>query len=128
MSFKIRYTPEAQRDMDAVWDGVFNVSGDFDTADKYAEELADEISKMKAFPQSGIPLEYNGLFVGYYSVIYKAYRAFYRIRGEYIEVLRIVLTKQDYMKILPDLPGQYTSEKPETTLHEGCADHYAASI
>ena len=30
MICKIRYTPEAQRDMDAVWDGVLEASGDYD--------------------------------------------------------------------------------------------------
>ena len=118
MTYKIRYTPEAQRDMDAVWDGVLKASCDYDTADRYVEEFADEIAKKKQYPHSGIPLDYNGLFTGYYSVVYKAYRAFYRVRNEYIEVLRIVLTKQDYMKILIDLAGQAASETPRTTLHE----------
>jgi len=118
MNCKIRYTPEAQRDMDAVWDGVLEASGDYDTADRYVEEFADEIAKKKEYPHSGIPLEYNGLFTGYYSVIYKAYRAFYRVRDEYIEVLRIVLIKQDYIKILIDLAGQSVSETPDSTFHE----------
>ena len=118
MICKIRYTPEAQRDMDAVWDGVLEASGDYDTADRYVEEFADEIAKKKEYPHSGIPLEYNGLFTGYYSVIYKAYRAFYRVRDEYIEVLRIVLIKQDYMKILIDPAGQSVSETSDSTFHE----------
>ena len=118
MICKIRYTPEAQRDMDAVWDGVLEASGDYDTADRYVEEFADEIAKKKEYPHSGIPLEYNGLFTGYYSVIYKAYRAFYRVRNEYMEVLRIVLIKQDYMKILFDPAGQSVSETSDSTFHE----------
>ena len=82
------------------------------------DALARHIEAMSADPHSGIPLDYNGLFTGYYSVVYKAYRAFYRVRNEYIEVLRIVLTKQDYMKILIDLAGQAASETPRTPLHE----------
>ena len=100
MSFRIRYSPEAQRDMDAVWDSVYEASGDFDTADRYVEELADEIAAKKEFPRSGIPLEYRGLFTGFYSVNYKAYKAFYRVKDGYMEVLRIVLMKQDYLQIL----------------------------
>ena len=118
MTYKIRYTPEAQRDMDAVWDGVLKVSGDYDTADKYVEGLADAIADMKRFPRSGIPLEHEGLFTGYYAVQYKAYRAFYRIRDEYIEVLRIILLKQDYMKVLLDLAGKFVPNDSGAILHE----------
>ena len=117
MTWKIRYTPQALRDMDAGWEGVFKASGDYDTADRYVEKFADEIAQKKEYPKSGIPLEYNGLFVGYYSVIYKAYRAFYRVRNEYIEVLRIVLIKQEYMKALTDLAEESASE-PDATFHE----------
>ena len=118
MTWKLRYTPEAQRDMDAVWDGVLKASGDYDVADRYVEEFADEIAKKKQYPHSGIPLDYNGLFTGYYSVVYKAYRAFYRVRNEYIDVLRIVLIKQDYMKVLIDLAGQTAFEADDATMHE----------
>jgi hypothetical protein len=51
------------------------------------------------------------LFTGYYSIIYKAYRAFYRIRDNYPEVLRIILTKQDYMKVLTDLAGKINNRE-----------------
>ena len=111
MTLKIRYTPEALRDMDAVWDGVYKASGDYETADRYVEEFMDEIGKKKEYPKSGIPLEFNGLFIGYYSIIYKAYRAFYRIRDNYLEVLRIIQTKQDYMKVLADPAGKINNRE-----------------
>ncbi len=68
MKYKVRYTPQDQRDMDDIWDGVWEASKDYDTADKYIEDLA--------------------------------YKAFYRIRNEYIEVVRVLPEKMDYMKIL----------------------------
>ena len=114
MICKIRYTPEAQRDMDAVWDGVLEASGDYDTADRYVEEFADEIAKKKEYPHSGIPLEYNGLFTGYYSVIYKAYRAFYRVRNEYIEVLRQEPTQQNKHSAAAGNGRQREKERKET--------------
>lgn len=116
---KIRYSPEAQRDMDAVWDGVFEASRDPETADNYVFELMDTVSRKKEFPESGIPLDYRGLFTGYYSVNYKAYKAFYRIRGEYIEVLRIILMKQDFMKVLFDLAEYGPADGQDAVLHEG---------
>ena len=54
MSYSVRYTPEAMRDMDAIWDGVN----------------------------------------------YKKYKAFYRVRDGYLEVIRIILMKSDYIKML----------------------------
>ena len=100
MSFQLRYSPQAQRDMDAVWDGVLEASCDVDVADRYVEEFADRIAEKRRFPRSGSPLYYRGLFTGYFSVNYKAYRAFYRVREDYIEVSRIIPTKRDFMRVL----------------------------
>jgi len=100
MKYSIRYAPQAQRDMEAVWDSVVEASGSFDLADQYVTEFADAIAEKKEFPFSGIPLYYRGLFTGYYSVNFKAYKAFYRIRDNCLEVARILMMKQDYMKAL----------------------------
>ncbi|MEE3393148.1 MAG: type II toxin-antitoxin system RelE/ParE family toxin [Lachnospiraceae bacterium] len=100
MKYKIRYTPAAQKDMDDVWDGVLAASASYDIADKYVEEFTDKIAAKKDFPESGIPLYYRGLFTGFYSVNFKAYKAFYRINDGYIEVIRVLLVKMEYMKIL----------------------------
>ena len=100
MSYSVRYTPEAVRDMEAVWDGVYEAPKNYDIADQYIEEFAEAIAAKKTFPLSGIPLEYRGLFTGFYSVNYKKYKAFYRVRDDYMEVVRIIMAKSDYMKIL----------------------------
>ena len=100
MKYKIRYSPFAVKDMDEVWTGVLEASGEYDIADRYVEEFADKIAEKKLFPESGIPLYYRGLFTGFYSVNFKAYKAFYRIRDGYIEVARIIMSKRDYIKVL----------------------------
>lgn len=86
--------------MDAVWDGVLEASASYNIADKYVEEFTNQITARKDFPESGIPLYYRGLFTGFYSVNFKAYRAFYRINEDYIEVIRVLPVKMEYMKIL----------------------------
>ena len=49
---------------------------------------------------------------------YKVYKAFYRIRGEFIEVLKIVLMQQDYLRVLFD-PAEQELPGPENPiLHE----------
>ncbi len=86
--------------MDAVWDDVLKVSASYDIADKYIGDLADKISAKADFPESGIPLYYRGLFTGFYSVNFKAYKAFYRIKDGSVEVVRVLPGKMEYMKIL----------------------------
>jgi plasmid stabilization system protein ParE len=100
MKYFIRYTPEAMRDMDAVWNSVYEASNSYDIADSYVDEFAKAISNIKNFPHSGMPLQYRGLFTGFYSVNYKKYKAFYRVRDGYIDVVRIIMSKRDYMRIL----------------------------
>ena len=102
MKKKLRYTPEAKKDLADVWMGVWSASKDFDIADQYINDLQDTIGKKKLFPFSGIPLYYQKLFTGYYSVNFKAYKAFYRINGDYLEVIRILPIKTDYIQILFD--------------------------
>lgn len=98
--YKIRYTPEAMRDMDAVWDGAYEASKELDVADRYVNDFIEEIEKIKQFPLSGIPIVYRGLFTGFYAIRFKKYKAFYRVHDSYIEILRIIMEKRDYMKIL----------------------------
>lgn len=105
MTYLLRYTPEAVRDMDCVWDEVYEASKSFDIADNYVREFIDAIAEKKQFPLSGIPLVYRGLFTGFYSVNYKKYKAFYRINDRYIDVIRIIMSKKDYIAILFDDPN-----------------------
>ncbi len=100
MIYFIRYTPEAIRDMDSVWDSVFEASKSFDIANNYVNEFSKRISNKKQFPLTGSPLIYRGLFTGFYSVNFKKYKAFYRVNDKYIEVIRIIMSKKDYMTIL----------------------------
>ena len=98
--YMIRFSPASRADMEAVWDSVYDASLDYDTADRYVMAFTDSIIEKKKALKTGIPLCYRGLFTGYYSVNYKAYKAFYRIKDDTVEVLRILLSKSDYMKVL----------------------------
>ena len=100
MKYKLRYSPTAQKDMDDVWDDVLEASASCDIADKYVKEFTDKIATKKDFPESGIPLYYRGLFTGFYSVNFKEYKAIYRINDNYVEVIRVLLARREYMKIL----------------------------
>lgn len=100
MSYHIRYTPAAQKDMDDVRESVLESSKSFDIAGIYVAEFADTVAEKREFPESGIPLYYRGLFTGFYSVNFMAYKAFYRLNAGYVEVIRVILSKRGYLKIL----------------------------
>ncbi len=123
MICSVRYTPQAMRDMDAVWDGVYEASKNFDIADRYVEAFADEISSKRLFPFSGIPLLYRGMFTGFYSVTYKKYKAFYRVKDGYAEVLRIIPAKRDYMTILFGEPEEQPENIRTSVIKNGDSDY-----
>ena len=100
MSYVIRYSPSARKDIDKVWDDVFSASVSLEVTERYITVFLDVIAQKKEFSESGIPLYYRGLFTGFYSVNFKAYKAFYRVRGNYVEVVRVLLQKQEYMTVL----------------------------
>ena len=100
MIYQIRYSPAAQKDTDAVWEDLAQFLGDYDKADDYVEGIMDEISSIREFPKSGSPLYYGRLFTGFYWVIYKNHKIFYRVRDSWIEVIRILHARSDYMKVL----------------------------
>ena len=105
MTYDIRYSPEALRDLDAVWDGVLEASGDNDTADRYVNGFLEMLEGRTVAPRSGIPLYYGGLFTCFYSLTFKAYKAFYRVKDNVIEVARILPAKSEYLRILFDKDG-----------------------
>lgn len=106
MSCTLRYTPDALRDLAAVWRGVYKVSKSKETADEYVAGIMATLSAKKDFPLSGSPLRFGGLFTGIYSVCYKKYMAFYRVRDGVLEVGRIIPAKRDYVAAL------FGAEKP----------------
>lgn len=100
MRYRIRYSPAARDDVNGVWDDVWEASKDPDTADRYVRGILDQVAAYGDFPKAGIPLYYQGLFTGFYSVNYRAYKVFYRIREDNLDVLRVIMAKRDYIKIL----------------------------
>lgn len=100
MNYEVTYSSVAEDDLDRVWDEVYMASQDFDTADKYVNDLRAVIRKIKKYPKTGTQLTYMGEFTGIYYVTFKEYIAFYRIVGNLIEVGRILFARSDYIKIL----------------------------
>lgn len=100
MSYRIEYSQAAIRDLDRVWNEVYEASKEADIATRYVDGLMDCVAEKRAFPKSGAPLYYENRFTGYYYVVFKAYMAFYRIVEERILVDRVVFGRSDYMRII----------------------------
>ena len=91
MSYRIEYSQAAIRDLDRVWNEVYEASKEADIATRYVDGLMDCVAEKRAFPKSGAPLYYE---------VFKAYMAFYRIVEERILVDRVVFGRSDYMRII----------------------------
>ena len=100
MSYRVEYSQAAIRDLDRIWNEVYEASKEADIATRYVDGLMDCVAEKRAFPKSGAPLYYENGFTGYYYVVFKAYMAFYRIVEERILVDRVVFGRSDYMRII----------------------------
>ena len=94
--YKLRYSPEALRDLEKLFLDVIDVSQDFETATKYLGDIKKKIGEQKKHPKTGTRLLIGNAFTGYYFVKYKAYLVFYRVVRNEILVVRILPEKSDY--------------------------------
>ena len=97
---RIEYSPIAIRDLDRVWAEVFEASASEETAEKYIDDLMNQISAKRDFPKAGAPLYYEGMFAGFYFVTFKSYMAFYKVENDRMLVSRVVYGKSDYMRTI----------------------------
>ena len=100
MSYKLVYSPVSIEDLDRIWTEVWTASKSVEISDQYVNGLITSVKKKIDYPKSGSPVSYMGEFTGIYMVSFKAYVAFYRIRGNVIEVGRFLFAKSDYMQAL----------------------------
>lgn len=100
MPYQVRYSFEARRDLRKIFEDVWEASADLETARNYTTDLVQQIASIQEFPRMGFSLYIGDYFTGFYSVNFKAYKAFYRIAEPFIEVVRILPVKADHLRIL----------------------------
>ena len=101
MTGSVQYSPTAIRDLDRVWEEVYEACCEFDVTARYLNGLLDKIESKAEHPLSGAPLYYENSFTGYYYVVYKAYLAFYRVDQGVMYVDRVLFGRSDYLRNLP---------------------------
>lgn len=101
MKVSVKFSPEALKDLDEIYDHIANVLKRSDAADNTVNKILDKTDLLSDNPEVGIQLFFeNDLFSGYRYMVLDNYLAFYRITTESVLVDRVIYGKRDYIKIL----------------------------
>ena len=102
--YELKLLTPAQRELEALALLHLQLSGP-ESARTVINRIYDVLETVQLFPQSGAPLRDRRLqMLGYRMAIARPYLAFYRLIGNSIYVYHIVDGRQDYPKLLLDLP------------------------
>lgn len=101
MKNKLHYAPEAQRDLDEIWDYIaFDLENPAAAAGT-VERIMDAIGKLADFPEAGAPLRsVADVDSGYRFLVCGNYLAFYRVEGNEVYIDRVLYGRRDYLRIL----------------------------
>ena len=106
MKDNIHYSPEAQNDLDEIWEYITFELCNPQAAENSVNKIMDTVDELENFSEIGAPLsavtdiesDYRFLTSGNYMV-------FYRVNGQDVYIDRVLYGRRDYLRILfPDLP------------------------
>ena len=101
MKVSVKFSPEALKDLDGIYDYIANVLKSPDAADNTINKILDKTDLLSDNPEIGTQLFFeNDLFSCYRYMVSDNYLAFYRITNESVFVDRVIYGKRDYLKIL----------------------------
>lgn len=98
---KLRYTPEALRDMQEIKRYIKSDLHNPSAANRIVKMILDGCSQLKQFPELGPSIEAKtGYETDLRLLVIEHYVALYRIDTDTISVGRIIYGRQDYLRIL----------------------------
>lgn len=101
MKNKINWSPEARRDLDAIYDYICDELQNPIAARSAVDGIIKSVAQLKDFSGIGAKVFFPGeLDSGCRFVRYKNYLAFYRAEKDAVFVDRILYGKSDYMRVL----------------------------
>ncbi len=101
MSVPIKFSPEALKDLDEIYDYIKNDIKSPDAAANTINKILGKIDLLADAPELGTRLFFdNSLFSGYRYMVSDNYLAFYRISDDSVYVDRVIYGKRDYLRIL----------------------------
>lgn len=99
MKYKIRINPVAISDVQEI--KAYISEGSPEVAEKFVNTLYSKIEKLSDFPERGISLSPKiKMKTNYRDIICGSYLIFYKIKGEYVYIYRILHGARKYLSIL----------------------------
>lgn len=91
----------ARRDLIGIRDYVSIELDNPDTAQRILKLLRTSIESLRDMPERGMPLDaVLSVHTDYRFLVCENYRIFYLCEGDQVEVVRVLHTRQDYMRAL----------------------------
>ena len=105
MKNNIFYSPEAQSDLDEIWEYIFADLCNPQAAENTVNKIMDAVDKLEDFSEIGTRLfSVTGFENDYRFLVSGNYMVFYRTVGENVYIDRIMYGRRDYLRVLfPDI-------------------------
>lgn len=98
---KLRYTPEALRDLQEMKQYIKSELHNPTAANRITKAILDGCAQLKQFPEMGASIQAKtGYQTDLRMLVVENYIALYRIETEIISVGRVIHARQDYIHIL----------------------------
>ncbi len=98
---KLRYTPEAVRDLEEIRDYIVTVLRNPIAAKRITKMILENCGTLKQFPESGVSLSVTtGYETTLRMLVCENYVAVYRIDENAVSIARIINSRQNYMRFI----------------------------
>ena len=103
MKHRLRYSAQARKDLDEIWDYIVADLSNPIAAEKTVNRIMDDIDRLVDFPEMGTMLrDVTHMVTDYRYIVSGNYMAFYRFHDDFVSIVRILFGRRDYMRILFD--------------------------
>ncbi|MBE5791911.1 MAG: type II toxin-antitoxin system RelE/ParE family toxin [Clostridia bacterium] len=97
----LKYSPEALKDLDEIWDYIYSDLCNPDAADHTVDAILVKTESLREFPFSGAPLDtISRIHSDYRFVPANNFLAFYRVQDGVVYIDRILYGRRDCLRTL----------------------------
>ncbi len=107
MNNRLRYSAEALRDLDEIWDYIVSELSNPTAAERIVNQILDSVDRLSDFPEMGAPvISAADVDSDYRFLVCGNYPAFYRTEENESFIDRILYGRRDYLRILFGNPAE----------------------